>query len=63
MAREKWTGRIDGLLVRLVKRYAADQERSEAFIVETCLREMFKDELPPGWRPGQSEDIDDTGTT
>ena len=53
MARAKWSGRIDQLLVDIIKGEAADNERSEAFYVESALREMFSDKLPDGWKPGK----------
>jgi hypothetical protein len=52
MPRFKWTGRIDEKLVALVREQADAFERSEAFIVESALREVFKNKLPPGWKPG-----------
>jgi len=51
--REKWSGRIDPALLNLAKRKAVDLERSQAYIIELALREMFKNELPPGWKPGK----------
>ena len=63
MARIKWSGRLDGHLLGLVREQADALERSEAYVVETSLREMFSEQLPPGWKPGQSENDSDDGTT
>jgi len=61
MPRQKWTGRLDAQLCNLMKEKAVDLVRSEAFIVETALGEMFRDRLPPGWRAGaKNEDTTET---
>lgn len=59
MARKKWTGRLDDRLIALIKQRAESFTRSEGYIVETALGEMFHDELPPDWKPGQKGDYDD----
>lgn len=59
MARKKWSGRLDEQLIGLIKEQADRFTRSEAYVVETALGEMFKEKLPPDWKPGQKGDYDD----
>jgi len=55
MAKKMWSGRLDELIIELVKRKAMDLERSEAYIIQIALREMFKNELPPDWKPTRND--------
>ena len=59
MAKKMWTGRLDELIIASVKKKAVDLERSEAYIVQLALREMFRNELPPGYAPPEGDDEND----
>ena len=52
MARIKKTMYLDEVLVDLAEKQADALERKLPYIVESAMREMFKDQLPAGWKPG-----------
>ena len=43
----------------VIKKRADDLGRSDAYIMESCVHEMFRDMLPVNLRPGQKVEGDD----
>ena len=57
--RELLSARVDPLVMHLIKKKAADLEGSDGYIVEMMAQQVFRDELPPGYRPGRRIKDDD----
>jgi hypothetical protein len=46
------SARVDPLISALVRKCARDLDRKPSYIVNMALCEMFRDKLPPGFKPG-----------
>ena len=53
MPREPLGVRVQPAYKRLIERHARELTRSEGYIVEMVLWEMFRNELPPDAEPGR----------
>ena len=45
--------RVDPVVRDIIKARATDLEGSDGYIIEWMAAQVFKSELPPGYRPGR----------